>query len=142
MIAFWIVAAPVLAMTTWYVTVSPMPGAAGFWVWLTVRDTAGAPTMNPTGFENRPGALQGPEATTYAVLDTVVAPHTTPTCPVIVKVRPVPGSRPSVPSSVSDGNDPLKPPVTNSRPRRTPAAPSRRPIGAPGALDQALAAGS
>ncbi len=51
MIAFWIVAVPVLAMFTWYVTVSPMPGEAGAWVWATVKATAGAGMLKPVTFE-------------------------------------------------------------------------------------------
>jgi len=90
-VTFVRVAVPAFVTTIRYVNASPTPGLAGVWLFTTdTFITAGCTTL-PTPFVNICVEVQTLFATTYAVSDTQVGTHTTPTLPVIVNVYDVAG---------------------------------------------------
>jgi hypothetical protein len=80
------VSVPVFVTTIVYVTVPVGTGAAGACVFTTVIVVVGAATVNPTPFVITVVVdRHGPTPITHAVFDTLCAPHTGATVPVIVK---------------------------------------------------------
>ena len=82
---------PVFVTTTRYVTGEPIPGAAGSCAFTTEIPVTGACTTIPTPLLLHTVVPHGVAAITYAVFDTAVFTHTTPTRPLIVNVVVVPG---------------------------------------------------
>jgi len=88
---FVIVIVPVFATTTRYVTVAPVPGAAGVCVFTIDNPVTGAGTRIPARFVFHTVVPHGVVAMIKAVFDTPVFTHTTPIRPVIENVVLVPG---------------------------------------------------
>jgi hypothetical protein len=81
-----IVIIPVFVTTSRYVTGAPVPGDAGVCVFTIVRLVTAGWITDPTTFVASPTVPHTPVPVTYAVFDTAVGAHTTPTNPVTVNV--------------------------------------------------------